>query len=510
MAYKHEIAARLLQYFDLGSSVAEEDHLLESARIETSAFADLFQDKVDLIPGTKGSGKSALFRIFVDFLPDVLLKSRKVVIAHGVTRTGDNVFLAFQDEFSELSEDEFVAFWCIYLISLAHEQFIKGEAYQNYLKPVTHEVEQFRSSCQKANIPQIEAKKSLFDILGWTLTVLKSWKPKASYKLPNEGGEVQIEIFGALDSNGKKTKESASRELPRYATGVKDALEAVLKKADLTIWLMIDRLDEVFPRRTEVERRALRGLLRTLRLFSSPTIRVKLFMRDDMLDQVVSGGEGFTALTHVTARQADTLRWSQDQILTMLVKRIFSNESICKALDVDPTRLDASFEYRQDCFYKVFPPTVHGGKKQSPTHKWIYTSTMDGRDVVTPRDVLELVSRAKQHQQDEFTQTPDYESQWLIGQKALLHGLKELSIRKKTTYLQAEFPHLWPHIEKFIGGKTQYSTTALLRRLGKQWEAIVNDLVAIGVLRKTTVKENIVYSFPPVYRKGLDLIRGKA
>lgn len=86
MNSKHDVASGLLQSLDFGSSIAEQDTLLESARVETSAFTDLLQDKVDLIPGTKGSGKSALFRIFVDFLPSLLLKERKVVIAHGIQK----------------------------------------------------------------------------------------------------------------------------------------------------------------------------------------------------------------------------------------------------------------------------------------------------------------------------------------------------------------------------------------------------------------------------------------
>ncbi|MBC8029431.1 MAG: hypothetical protein H7Z16_04915 [Pyrinomonadaceae bacterium] len=90
MIFKHQTAANLLRALDLGSSIAEQDTLLESARVETSAFSDLLQDRVDLIPGTKGSGKSALFRIFVDFLPERLLAQRKVVIAHGVQKHGDN------------------------------------------------------------------------------------------------------------------------------------------------------------------------------------------------------------------------------------------------------------------------------------------------------------------------------------------------------------------------------------------------------------------------------------
>src|SRR5215469_16412631 len=150
MPHQNKVLSRLLQGLDLGSSVAESDTLLETARIETSAFSDLISDRVDLVPGTKGSGKSALFRIFVDFLPDILLRERKVVVAHGIQAPGDPVFHAFTDRFSKLSEEEFVSFWCIYLVSLAHEQFIKGPRYHQFVKGATTEVQKFRITCANA------------------------------------------------------------------------------------------------------------------------------------------------------------------------------------------------------------------------------------------------------------------------------------------------------------------------------------------------------------------------
>ena len=93
--HNHKTAATLLEVLDLGSSIAELDNLLHTARVETSAFSDLLQNKVDLIPGTKGSGKSALFRIFTDFLSGHLLRSRKVVVAHGVERSRATLFIGF-------------------------------------------------------------------------------------------------------------------------------------------------------------------------------------------------------------------------------------------------------------------------------------------------------------------------------------------------------------------------------------------------------------------------------
>lgn len=135
------ICNSLLESPDLGSSVAQTDNLLEQARVETSVFTDLFHDRVDLVPRAKGSGKSALYRIFVDFLADYLLESRKVVVAHGVHRHGDNMFLAYNDTFDRMNKEEFVDFWRIYLVSLANEQFIKNPRYIEFIKDFPRETD---------------------------------------------------------------------------------------------------------------------------------------------------------------------------------------------------------------------------------------------------------------------------------------------------------------------------------------------------------------------------------
>jgi hypothetical protein len=152
----------------------------------------------------------------------------------------------------------------------------------------------------------------------------------------------------------------------------------------------------------------------------------------------------------------------------MIVKRLFADNGLREYFKIDKDRLEASQSYRGECFYLVFPPTVHSGKRQSPTLRWMYNHTMDGRGVVTPRDILDLVTRAKQSQQDVFKATPSNESPWLVGPQAMQYGLEELSKRKRDTYLRAEFPHLWPFIEKFQGGKSEYSMAALQGILGKQ------------------------------------------
>lgn len=511
MAYSNKTLSELLENLDLGSSVAESDTLLEAARIETSAFSDLVSDRIDLVPGTKGSGKSALFRIFVDFLPDFLLSQRKVVVAHGIQAPGDPVFHAFLDRFSSLSEEEFISFWCIYLVSLAHEQFIKGPRYRKFLEKAGPEVARFRAACVHAKIPEIQAKKSLRDILEWSLHVLTSWRPKVKYKPSDEAGEFEIDLFGTKTTpKAPAIDEISEHSLPKYVNDIKETLEAVLGASGLSLWLMVDRLDEIFPRRSDVERTALRGLLRAMRYFASATIRVKVFLRDDMLEQVVRTESGFTALTHVTVRQADTLRWTQDQILAMVVKRFLANHQLATYLEISRDQSDASATYRAAAFGKIFPPTVFKGTRQSPTIRWIYNRCADGRGVVTPRDVLDLLIRAKQRQQDIYAVDPEGVSDHVIGAVAILYGFEELSKRKKETYLEAEFPHLWKDMRRFLGGKTDYGAGALETIFGSDWKAISEHLVSIGFFSKGRKGKEEVFSIPFLYRHGLNLTQGKA
>ena len=509
MSYLKSDVAKVLRGVDFGSSVAESDHLLESARVETSVFTDLMHDRVDLIPGTKGSGKSALYRIFVEFLPDYLYRTRKVVVAHGVRAEGDNVFHVFKERFDALTEDDFVNFWCVYLVSLAHEHFLKNEKYAGDLAEVQKQIDAFRRSCTVAKIPEIRAKKTLRDVLAWALDAI----PRARLKVTVRAGAAEFELglFGEPVVPTAKGNESADPSaLPKYINQVKDDLESIADGANLSLWMMVDRLDEIFPRRSETETRALRGLLRILKIFTSDRIRVKVFLRDDILEQVTAGREGFTALTHATARQADNLRWSEDQILTLIINRLRASEELCRFVGLDIEQLKASRDYRRDSFYKVFPRTVHSGSNQSETLRWVYTHTRDGRGVVTPRDVIELLTRAKQHQQDECDADANGSTEYIIGPTSIQYGLRELSKKKHNTLLKAEFPHFWEQIRKFEGGKTEYSERAMQKTLGKEWASVIEDLVGIGLFEEAKRGGQRTFKVPFLYREGLSLTQGRA
>lgn len=500
----HGAAANLLAELDLGSSVAETDDQLEAARIETSVFDDLWADRVDLIPGTKGSGKSALYRIFVDFLSGLMLTNHRVVLAHGVQQRQDTVFLAYKQQFDALSESEFVDFWCIYFISLAYEQFIKEPAFEDSLAGCETAIADFRAAYRRAGIPDLDRQKSLKEILAWALGLVArlSPKPKATYTLPGESGQIEF----SLDFEPREEQKSPEADIPRmpgYIEDLASALDDVLECSDLRLWLMVDRLDEIFARRSDTEKRALRALLRTLQIFRSDRVRVKVFLRDDIFEHIVSG-EGFTALTHVTSRMADTLRWSEEQILAMIIRRIFASEPLRSHFQIDDDLLRLSTAYQREMFYRIFSDTVYRPPNQSPTLRWLYNHTKDGRGVVTPRDVIEVLVRAAQRQRDSYRLEPDAKTERLINGPAIAYGLEEVSRLKRVNYLEAEFPHLWEHIKNFVGGGTEYSDRALRKLLGRHTESIIDDLVSIGVLYRASRKGNRTYRIPFLYRRGLE------
>src|SRR5580658_5384871 len=95
---------------------------------------------------------------------------------------------------------------------------------------------------------------------------------------------------------------------------------AVMDEVDLTVWVVLDRLDEAFQGFPDVEIPALRALLRTyLDLLAYPRIRLKLFVRNDLFRKVIQGG--FVNLTHVNSRKIEIV-WEEEDLLNLLSRRV--------------------------------------------------------------------------------------------------------------------------------------------------------------------------------------------
>lgn len=159
----------IIKSLKLGNPVAENDNILQEARVSTPAFEGVVNDKYDIVTGRKGAGKTAIFRIIGDQLKPFYLVKKNTIILSGVNSSGESIFDQFRDEFSSFDENKFENFWKLYFISLIHNQFIKNPEYNENFSDCRKEIEVFMQECSKTGIPNIPAQQDRIEIIRWAL-----------------------------------------------------------------------------------------------------------------------------------------------------------------------------------------------------------------------------------------------------------------------------------------------------------------------------------------------------
>ena len=135
----------------------------------------------------------------------------------------------------------------------------------------------------------------------------------------------------------------------------------------------------------------------------------------------------------------------------------------------------------------------------------------DGNDVKPPRNLIDLVSKAREAQlRREDRESRDFVAgQALIEPDSIRRALSRLSEERVADTLLAEAGELSGVIEKFRDGKAEHNEESIAKQLGiskAEVQAAVKPLVELGVLE--TVGDS--YKIPMLYRDGLGITQGKA
>lgn len=491
-----EIQGLLLSYFDLGASTAENDPLLESAKIETQEFNDLYwHDRIDLIRGIKGSGKTALYRLF-SLLQNYIIEKRNTYCVFGVEPSGDPIFKLYQDDFKKFNEYEFENFWSIYFISLVYNLIYSTKNLKTLLKDDLDQLDQILLKMGlKFNKDGFSRRDSIISYLKTISNSKMSFGIKAEID-PFTNSPSITPIF---EISPKEAAYLSSR--PMYIADFRDELANILNRYEVKIWVMLDRLDEVFPHRSEIEKSGLRSLLKASYNFSHPNLRTKIFMRDDIIAYLAA--DGFTALTHVTDRSSSTMSWSKDELLYLIIKRISAIEVLRSYYNIDKDRINIDQNYRDSLFSNIFSAKI--GKTN--TMDWLYTNCSDSNNIVTPRDMIDFLKFAKSEQYKKNKINPKNQ-EFLISEESFKKALDDLSVHKKDTFLFAEFPHLKEVFLKFEGAYSEYDKQSLELLLGSDFMKTVDDLRGIGFIKH--IPKSGTYKISGIWRKGLNIRRGKA
>jgi hypothetical protein len=306
-----------------------------------------------------------------------------------------------------------------------------------------------------------------------------SFKPKVEFGQGGSGSDAVVPVESALN-----------------------LLNRCLSDIGKTVWISIDRLDEAFQGYPEIEIPALRALFRSyLDLLEFDRIKLKLFVRQDLFRRIIE--DGFVNLTHVNAKKVDII-WDEEDLLSLLCKRVKQNSDFTKIIGNGKIQ-------DKDLFYKVFPSQVDPGSRRPETWVWMMGRIRDGNGIKPPRNLIDLVSNAKDAQLRREAREPrEFDaSKGLVEPDALRRALEQLSKTRVNDTLLAEAKSRAPIVEKFRGGKSEHneeSIVVLLKSDRTVCRSAIKSLVEIGFLEEVGWN----YKIPMLYRNGLEVTQGKA
>lgn len=112
-----------LRSLDFGQSVAEQEtDNLHHYFVKTTQWQSLFEGKIDIIYGAKGSGKSALYALINNYEDDLF--NRNVLLRFAENPRGATAFNDLNTA-PPSTEMEFINIWKLYILSLLGEHFAK-------------------------------------------------------------------------------------------------------------------------------------------------------------------------------------------------------------------------------------------------------------------------------------------------------------------------------------------------------------------------------------------------
>ena len=490
----------VLQATNFGQRVAEEESQeLERYFVLTDNWARTFGGEVDIIYGPKGSGKSALYSLLIR--KENELFDRGIVVVSAEKPRGTPVFNDVQKN-PPTTEDEFVALWKLYLLTLV-------SAVLTEYGVKTEEAKIVGEYLADANL--VESRKNLGRLLQGVGNYVRSY-----FRRPESlEGTLSIDPMTGLPVGfGGKISFAEPVDQSRGVMSVSTLLhkaDTALRTLDSKLWVLLDRLDVAFTEHPDLEENALRALFRAyLDMLELETIQLKIFLRSDIWTRITQ--KGFREASHVTRHI--TIKWDTNSLMNLVIRRALKNQAILDAYGVDPEHILENSANQIEFFYRLFPDQVDIGPNKSRTFDWILNRTMDGTRQPAPREIIHFLNEARdaqlrQHELGTF----DDEGDELFSRSALRDALPEVSKVRLHQTLYAEYPGLRQHIEELAGEKTLQSPESL----AAIWRCDTTEaseraqiLVEIGFFERRGSKREPTYWIPFLYRDATQTLQGTA
>jgi hypothetical protein len=276
-----------------------------------------------------------------------------------------------------------------------------------------------------------------------------------------------------------------------------------------SVWITLDRLDVAFARDQDLERNALRALFAAyLDMKKLKNISLKIFLRSDIWHRVTEGR--FAEGSHITE---ETIEWDPQGLRQLMLRRILKSQPIAEYYGVDPAEVFQSVEKQEELLGRMFPDQIDAGKNPR-TFLWMLTRTQDGTGKPAPRELIHLLTSARDTQlrRLELGHDPPPGST-LFERTVFKEALQEVSEVRLVKTFYAEYPDLKEYVEPLRGEKAQQSppTLAAIWQVDEaEARRVADRLVVVGFFERRGTKAEPDYWVPFLYRDALDLIQGEA
>jgi MinD-like ATPase involved in chromosome partitioning or flagellar assembly len=467
IADKHQI---ILGELDFQSPNAQD---MDSAAIpslfqRTGDFPKFLQDRTWLIRGAKGTGKTLLFRLFVEQAENARKLARQYedlrnvlfIPGHGRENLRSTLLKreSFEDYERAVGPQNWTAFWLNYLLlqlaaSLPGLQTLP-------LDPFLQRVIGRQRRSQEEVLAWMKARTSILARALDELQMIDEW-------LGQRGQRVWV-LYDELDS------ASSQKDLRR------NALDALLEW-----WL-----------------RSGPGL---------NTISPKILLRED-----IWAGLNFNNKTHYSSRTI-LLRWDEENLWRLVLRQALSTSPTFAAIvrqqsAIELAHLDVSLQI--DTLRKGLYPLwgeQMGRVKKSFTYNWVQKRISDYQGNRFPRSLILLLQHAVEIEKNTYDKNP-YDT--VLRPRSLINALPEVS-EERVNDVKNEYSEFSEYLDLLAGERSPISGKHLAEIWnvdGARLKELVNGMIAAGILQeypsRLSLSENdIRYSVAELYLSGLKMTR---
>lgn len=442
----------------------------------TDDFPRFLEDRIWLIRGAKGTGKSLLFRLFIEQTEEAKnqaypykdLTKMNFVAGHGPSNLSSSAPILGSGDISsfrqQTGDDNWHSFWLNYaLLQIFRSLEIEDPSNlteDHYLQTIHN-----RSQLSRA------------EIVSWLV------------------GRV----------NSPMSSPKATDELV--------AADKWLRDRGQSLWIFYDELDASFDlgEQTGDSRETALNALFSFWLENSASLQSivpKLMLREDIWNTLT-----FTNKGHYATKDLE-LRWEEPDLWRLVLRQsLVSSETLRYHLDTAfGIKIDKIDNIHEDHLRRSLYPLWGermGSTKKAFTHNWVRTRITDTQSNRFPRSLILLLQEAVKKEKD---LQPQHSSDTILRPRALIEALPSVS-KHRVEEIIDEYPRFDVYLKKLDGQRSpiEHSQLAEIWSIqGTELEELTKEMVEAGILEnrsRTSETDERRYTVAELYLYGLNMIR---